>query len=231
MSIREKNRDILLKYYNLDPDILVSEGTSAGYETSLTRKGDITVSVDGKYIHSRYDPVSEAEKIIKMSSDSSCDCWVFGGFGLGYHIEAFLRNNENGKAVVVEPDPVLFRTAAEVRDLSDILFSGRVILVIGADPGSVVSTLNMFQFEKIKYFQIRSEYEINRVYFDSLKDSVASYISRKDVNNNTLVRFGKLWVKNLLLNLPVFASSPGIDSIKGKFEEYSCNNYCRRSGS
>ncbi len=218
MSIREKNRDILLKYYNLDPDILVSEGTSAGYETSLTRKGDITVSVDGKYIHSRYDPVSEAEKIIKMSSDSSCDCWVFGGFGLGYHIEAFLRNNENGKAVVVEPDPVLFRTAAEVRDLSDILFSGRVILVIGADPGSVVSTLNMFQFEKIKYFQIRSEYEINSVYFDSLKDSVASYISRKDVNNNTLVRFGKLWVKNLLLNLPVFASSPGIDSIKGKFE-------------
>ena len=217
MSIREKNKEILLKYYNLDIDKIAPELTDSRYKTELTRKGMVTVSVDGKYIHSRYDPEGEADKIVKMSADSSSDCWVLGGFGLGYHLEAFIRNTDDVKAVVAEPDTDLFIKAVEEKDLSEILMSGRIILMIGADPESVISTLNMFQFEKIKYFQIRSEYEINSEYFEKLKSSVASYISRKDVNNNTLIRFGKLWVKNLLLNLPVFSVSPGINSLKGKF--------------
>ena len=218
MSITEKNHAILRDYYNLDPGNLGSSVENKSYTVETTRRGFKTVSVNGKYIHSRYDPVSEAEKIIKMSADSSSDCWVFGGFGLGYYIEAFLKYTETVKAVVVEPDPELFRIAADEIDLSGMLMSGRIILLIGAESSSVIPTLNMFQFEKIKYFQIRSEYELNTDYFEKLKDSVASYISRKDVNNNTLIRFGKLWVKNLLFNLPVFANSPGIDSIKERFK-------------
>ncbi len=130
----------------------------------------------------------------------------------------FLKYTENAKAVVVEPDPHLFKTAVTERDLSELLLSGRIVLVINAAADSIISTLNMFQFEKIKYFQIRSEYELNSTYFEDLKKSVASYISRKDVNNNTLIRFGKIWVKNLLLNLPVFSRSPGVDSLKDLFK-------------
>ena len=218
MSIREKNKEILLKYYNLDIDKIAPSPPENRYKTEISRKGGLTVSAGGKYIHSRYDPEGEADKIIKMSSDTSSDCWVFGGFGLGYYLEAFLKYTDDAKALAAEPDKELFLKAVEERDLSEILLSGRIILMIGAEAESVVSTLNMFQFEKIKYFQIRSEYEINSEYFEKLKSSVASYISRKDVNNNTLIRFGKLWVKNLLLNLPVFSVSPGINSVKGKFE-------------
>ena len=219
MNFKNNNLKILKDFYNLDIDKIDAQNTENIYKTEISRKGDITVSSSGKYIHSRYDPSGEAEKIIKQASDSSSDCWVFGGFGLGYHIEAFLKYTENAKAVVVEPDLSLFRTAAEARDLTGILMSGRIILLIGGKSSSVSAALNMHQFEKIKYFQIRSEYELNSSYFDSLKDYVASYISRKDVNNNTLIRFGKLWIKNLLFNLPVFASSPGIDSVKGMFKD------------
>ena len=218
MSIREKNKEILLKYYNLDIEKYTQTVKENRYKTEISRKGEVTVSVAGKYIHSRYDPEGEADKIIKMSAETSSDCWVFGGFGLGYHLEAFIRNTDDVKAVVAEPDTDLFIKAVEEKDLSEILMSGRIILMIGAEAESVISTLNMFQFEKIKYFQIRSEYEINSEYFEKLKDNVASYISRKDVNNNTLIRFGKLWVKNLLLNLPVFSVSQGINSLTGKFD-------------
>ena len=217
MSVKEKNLSILEKNYNLDIDKITSEVSGNIYKAEYSKKGLITVSAGGRYIHSKYDPAGEADKIIRTAADTSSDCWVFGGFGLGYHIEAFLKYTENAKAVVVEPDPLLFRTAVEERDLSEILLSGRVVLVINAPADSIISTLNMLQFEKIKYFQIRSEYELNSSYFEDLKNSVASYISRKDVNNNTLIRFGKIWVKNLLLNLPVFSRSPGVDSLKELF--------------
>ena len=218
MSVKEKNLSILEKYYNLDIEKITPDDSENIFKTEVSKKGQITVSAEGRYIHSKYDPAGEADRIIRTAADTSSDCWVFGGFGLGYHIEAFLKHTENAKAVVVEPDPFLFKTAAEERDLSGLLLSGRVILVINASADSIISTLNMFQFEKIKYFQIRSEYELNSSYFEDLKNAVASYISRKDVNNNTLIRFGKIWVKNLLLNLPVFSRSSGVDSLKNLFE-------------
>ena len=168
MSIREKNKEILLNYYNLDIEKIAPSLSENRYKTEISRKGEPTVSAGGKYIHSRYDPAGEADKIIKMSADTSSDCWVFGGFGLGYHLEAFLKYTDDVKAVAAEPDKELFLKAVEERDLSEILLSGRIILMIGADAESVVSTLNMFQFEKIKYFQIRSEYEISSEYFEKL---------------------------------------------------------------
>ncbi len=218
MSFKEKNLDILKKIYSFDPEKKSFDYGKREYLAETTKTGDPTVSFGGKYIHSRYNPSSEADKIIRSSFTPGFDCWVFGGFGLGYHIESYLRCSDEGAAVVVEPDVDLFIKAVELRDLSEILMSGRVILIVGTDADSVVTSLNMFQFEKIKFFQMRSEYLINMEYFDSLQKSVASYVARKEINNNTLIRFGKMWVKNLCRNLKVFSDSPGIDLLKNRFK-------------
>ncbi len=91
MSVIDKNLSILKKYYNLDIEKITPEDSVNIYETEFSKKGKITVSAEGRYIHSKYDPVSEADKIIRTAADTSSDCWVFGGFGLGYHIDAFFK--------------------------------------------------------------------------------------------------------------------------------------------
>jgi hypothetical protein len=55
-------------------------------------------------------------------------------------------------------------------------------------------------------------------YFDNVKKIVYAYISRKEINNNTLKRFGKSWVKNLSKNLMEFVFSPGLVHLQNIFK-------------
>ena len=219
MDISEKNYKLLFdklgiekEKLSLNKDIIIEKSA----------KGEPTVKIGNSYIHSKYDPAGEAAKVIGAShaahdADAACDCWVFGGFGLGYYIESFLAINDNAKIIIVEPEISLLAAAAQARDLEKIINSDRIYFLIGVEPETVSSILNTMQFEKINYFQVISEYSINQDYFDKLKKAVLSYISRREVNNNTLRRFGKLWVKNLSQNLSEFALFPGLIDIQNIF--------------
>src|SRR6185437_13458098 len=63
------------------------------YTVEPTRSGAATLSAmasDGRSIllHSRYDPVAEARKLLEQTAiDQSMAFYVFG-MGLGYHVEA-----------------------------------------------------------------------------------------------------------------------------------------------
>jgi hypothetical protein len=46
---------------------------------------------------------------------------------------------------------------------------------------------------------------------------LARAASRRDINLNTLKRFGRLWVRNLARNIPLISSSPGIRCLEGRF--------------
>lgn len=74
-----------------------------------TRKGDKTLSIekDGKktYIHSKYNPMREAEAIIEEYEDIEDDTTVvFYGTGLGYHIDLFLKKYPKTNYYIYEPD-------------------------------------------------------------------------------------------------------------------------------
>ncbi|MDX9802297.1 MAG: DUF115 domain-containing protein, partial [Spirochaetia bacterium] len=215
MEIEEKNYRLLKEKLNIDMDMLTSRDDMV---IEKSARGEPTVRIGTRYIHSRHDPKGEAEKIITSAMDEGFDCWVFGGLGLGYHIEAFLALDKEAKAVIVEPDLSFLSAAAKCRSLEKIISSERVYLVLGPEPEAVSPCLNSLQCEKIKYFQIRSEYEIFPEFFEESKKAVARYVSRKEINNNTLKRFGKIWVKNLCDNLAEFTVSPGLVHLQDIFK-------------
>ena len=192
---------------NSDKELVIEHGKSA---LPTLRAGK-------RYIHSRHDPAGEASKIIEAANDGTYDCWIFGGFGLGYHIEAFLEACDEAAVIVVEPEPGFLAAAAKSRNLEKILSSEKVFFITSENPEAIVPFLNSMQYERIRYFQLRSVYEYNTVYFENLKKAVAGYVSRKEINNNTLKRFGNLWVKNLSDNLRDFSVSPGLVHLAGKF--------------
>jgi len=218
MDISEKNYKLLAEKLGIDKEKL---SLYKDIVIEKSAKGEPTVKIGDSYIHSKYDPAGEAKKVIKQyaaqNASQNYDCWVFGGFGLGYYVESFLDINDNAKIIIVEPEISLFAAAAQSRDLERIINSDRIYFVISSEPETVSTILNTMQFEKINYFQIISEYSMNQEYFDKVKKVVSAYISRKEVNNNTLRRFGKIWVKNLSENLKDFALFPGLVDIQNVF--------------
>ena len=79
-------------------------------QVEKTRKGDKTLSIkkDEKktYIHSKYNPIREAEAIIEQYEDIKDDTTViFYGTGLGYHIDLLLKKHPKINYYIYEPVP------------------------------------------------------------------------------------------------------------------------------
>ena len=77
-----------------------------------TRNGDKTLFIDkdGKktYIHSKYNPLREAESIIEeYNKIKDSTTVIFYGTGLGYHIDLFLEKHPNINYYIYEPVPEL----------------------------------------------------------------------------------------------------------------------------
>src|SRR5690554_6568793 len=112
----DDNNNILKKKYpktwnqieltkeNMDHDLINQEESKRRDKTLLVNRDD------GKklYIHSKYNPLREAESIIeeyKELKDNSTV--VFYGVGLGYHIDLFIKRYPNVPCYIYEPIPEL----------------------------------------------------------------------------------------------------------------------------
>ena len=62
----------------------------------------------------------------------------------------------------------------------------------------------------------KSLFQLEPEYFRRTEGVLQSYLARKSLNINTLKRFGRLWVRNFIRNLP-HITAPGIQHLKGLF--------------
>lgn len=75
------------------------------------RGGCVTLKAGSIFLHSRYDPDQEAQRLIESAAlDASRPVLVIGS-GLGYHVLGLLKRGI--ETAVVEPDPAVLRAALE----------------------------------------------------------------------------------------------------------------------
>ncbi len=190
-----------------------------GYEIMSAASGEPTARFEGVYLHSPYAPASEARRLVEAElKGKPVGLCVFQGFGLGYQVEAFLSAFPESAAVVIEPDIPLFIEAMKHRDLSPILSSDRVKFLFNVQPQAVSGYLPENLAGELHVFKLRSLYARNKEYFQETDTAIKQYCSRKEINRNTLKRFGTLWVKNLVTNLHCFGSSRPVSSLAGVFK-------------
>lgn len=180
-----------------------------------SRQGDITACYEGKYLHSRSNPAREAEKIIRQQQPG--DLTVFAGFGLGYYPEAFLKQWPGKGAVIIEPDRALFLEALRHRDFTEMLSVETLSLFIGNSPDCIKYFFNKKGYLSFTYIPLLPLTEHNPDYFNTLKHNIDLFLSRKQINNNTLKKFGSRWVKNLSKNLPLWSRSPDISQLLNQY--------------
>ncbi|NMA03919.1 MAG: hypothetical protein GX925_04340, partial [Clostridiales bacterium] len=88
---------------NIDKDFIKTEETRKGDKTLYINKNNKKI-----YLHSRYNPMREAEAIVeKYKEIRNGVAIIFYGTGLGYHIKLILERYPDIKCYIYEPVPEL----------------------------------------------------------------------------------------------------------------------------
>ncbi|MFD0680769.1 MULTISPECIES: motility associated factor glycosyltransferase family protein [unclassified Paenibacillus] len=106
----KKRQPNLWKFFKAVED----EVNTTDYAVSASKAGNpcLTITLDGKenYIHSKYNPVEEAERWMQKYEENmdSYEHIFFYGVGLGYHIETLMERYPDRSYSLYEPDVNVF---------------------------------------------------------------------------------------------------------------------------
>ncbi len=138
MDIYKKNLDALKKY-NIDLYDLINEGNFSWNENETlvekSKKDEIILAYckgnQKTYLSSKYNSENEAKKIMQDKVDMP-DVSVLYLFGIsnGDAVREFLSNTEKCNCIVYEPKKSIFMTVLQNIDISDLLESNRLRIVV-----------------------------------------------------------------------------------------------------
>lgn len=198
----------------------LEEASGGDFQILPSACGAPTALAGGTYLHSRYDPAREARRLLEQQIGPRISAGLFFGFGLGYLVEAFRSMRPQVPIAVVEPDLGLFVQALRCRDLTALLSCELVSWHLGQEPEEAVMGLDGLPLSSPQIIRLRPVYLLKLSYYRRLELLVQALLDRREVNLNTLRRFGRLWVRNLLNNLDLFVSSLGVSRLEGLFQGF-----------
>src|SRR5581483_7198965 len=120
----------LAALWAVDPELAAaveSVSTDTPYRVEPSKTGDPTASQllpDGRriYLHSRYDPRAEAQRLIKETDLEKQVFFHLHGIGLGYHLDLLHEDaGPESTFCIFEQDMQLLRVAFEARDMSKLI--------------------------------------------------------------------------------------------------------------
>ena len=184
-----------------------------------SQKPSAKVLKNGKQIllHSAYDPVKEANTLIKeIENDEDLDLVFIFGIGGGYLINAVRKLNVS--VAVIEPDINFFNTLIDNFRLDKILEDNKITFFIGGnDDEDIEKFISITTTKKVKFFITRSYASLfpdEAVYYQS---KVLSVVDKKIININTILRFDKLWTYNIASNSVEIATHYGVNRFFNKY--------------
>ncbi len=175
------------------------------------------------YIHSADDPTKCADQAIdllgKMEKEGVA---VLFGFGLGYFADEVLKKFEKGHLLLVyEATPALFRAALETRDLSDLLESEKVKVILGqdADDFSMLhSHHHLIINGKFWIVKHHPSVKLNEEAYDRFHKRLLEEKRLSDTGVGTAIGLGKEFMNTFMANVPSLIRKPGVSKLKGLFE-------------
>ncbi len=177
----------------------------------------------GRWLHSAYDPQGEASRLAQSVS-STVDVLVLFGFGLGYVAEALLgfggKEAPVDKVLVCEADAASLASCLSVRDLTGVLGSESLGFLVGGSPSALITALDDLRCRHPSVLALGAVEKAWPEWFADLRTAVERFSAKESINQNTLTRFGRLWVRNLAKNLPLIGSLPGTKSLEGRFSGF-----------
>ena len=226
MKIWEININILKKQFPaLFDEIANAENPPSGPDIKIetASSGNPGLLINGLHITSR-DPCREGQRAAEAAirENPAPDLLVVLGFGLGYTAEALARLLPDLPLIIIEKNTFLLRKALECRNLEALLSRKNTFFLPGSHGENIIDVLSLLagkneDAKKLKPLVIRSKYltGFDEQWYNSIENRIKSFVMRDDVNEATLKKFGKRWIKNISRNMSKTRDLPGILAFKG----------------
>ncbi len=224
-SIKQANMSFLQKEYpNLYEQYIGYEPRDKDIHIEYAKNNDPIVSKrtasSNKYMYSKYNPNAEAEKWLEQTKSDSepAKHMLLFGLGLGYHLDAIVKEYPDSKIYILEPDPDVFFAYIEARNMKESLRHRNIAaLAIGFDERVV------YNFTSILANHVSEELTIKVVPYyqrehNELYSNLMSGVKRALKHHKTELATGLLfeteWPRNCIKNMSAFLQTPDISGLK-----------------
>jgi len=145
---------------------------------------------------------------------------LFCGFGLGYHLEAFLKLYPEKRVYLYEPYVDTLLCALEQRDLRPILKNEKIAMFgVGCELKTQVDFIESAFVTSSQTIRLM-EVPVYRLAYPELVNNYRQLIAQLAASAasslRTLTYFRKDWIRNLILNMGFNLYTPSIKGMKGK---------------
>lgn len=216
----KENWNLFKERYNIDK---FTTSSQERIEILDSRVGMPTVrglSSNGKWIflHSSIDPMKEANKIAASVTKEAGKIIVVYGFALGYLVEALLEAvDERTLLFVIEPDGDLFCAAMKSRDLSKLISSERIYILV-SDLASKIKATFFMLYDPAKHKEIipsglPGHQTLYADFFTLAMSAVKEVVNVRLLSLVTMIKMGPDFIVNSLLNLVDYCTHPGVAAL------------------
>lgn len=233
MTIYEKNMEALKKKYQIVYEALKgvdADGTPDIVRVEDARKGGqvVVYNDNGKdsYLNSKYEPENEALKYMEDTFEMQGSALLLMyGLSNGYYVREHIKQSKNNtKCIVFEPSKDVFMQVILNIDISDLIQSERVCIVIKNVNTETFSTvmskwLDMTNKDANKLMAAPKYVDLFRDGYEDFKQSCAEMYKRLYMLANIVMDYGSEEVKNEIHNMKFLEGCRCATELKGTFPE------------
>ncbi|HSH35689.1 motility associated factor glycosyltransferase family protein [Schnuerera sp.] len=183
-----------------------------------TRRGDKTIWIekDNKklYLHSKYNPIREAEAIIEEYEEIEPDTTViFYGTGLGYHIDLFLKKHPDINYYIYEPIPEMLYTYLSHNSLKRLPSLKLKDIILADNEADIRKFFNQLVDKtngKFIHIVLNSHRNIFTEEYNRFLELFKETIKDKKTSMGTNLAFQERWILNSMKNFGEVLNTPNI---------------------
>lgn len=180
------------------------------------RTGQPTLEIDGRVVHSVYDPVKEARREIEPFVGQDVAMLVILGMGLGYAIDAALELLPCTRVLVIEADEAIYRAARAARPLPA---SPRLTYVVGrnAEANFIAITTVFDVLASTSFRYLTRLAELDPEYYAGVVNTIGRAAEMHIEGLRSTASFGLLWWENAVRNYREYATLPDVGDWFGAY--------------
>ncbi len=177
-----------------------------------------------RYIHSKYNPIKEAEEWAEKNYDLKKKIYVIFGGGLLYHAKELIKKLDNNcKVIVIETSIDIYNMIINEEIFEELKRDSRFSLIVAKSNFDILNYLKKALESKsltnIKICKLESYENCFNYEFKEYLKAVKKMIIHKSINDNTSFLFSIDYTKNIINNLFIAQNSHYIMKFKNKFED------------
>ncbi|MBI5491345.1 MAG: motility associated factor glycosyltransferase family protein [Deltaproteobacteria bacterium] len=214
MGVLENNLAAIRRKGGTD---LLGEAGCGAVTIEAGRKGEPTFKYNGKYFHSLYEPLKEAEAQADEILSKKPDWVLLFGAGCGYLLKALIGKGH--ERIIALDVPEILNSVLKSVDLSEWLSKDTVFLC--SDMNSVTEKVRNFTdgFDNLLCYSTTPY----RVSFPERLLEFTNRVHNAHTTNKVGIRTDidsrMSWIENYFDNLRSLPLHPPIDSLKGRFKD------------